>query len=301
MQTVIIFILLIILCIAFTLLILRRNEVKVITKKLKYINQNYSQTNELIRSSYPNINIENLLVEVNKTLKLNREIQSKSKELDLEIRQSIANISHDLRTPLTSIMGYIQLLNDKSISKDERAEYLAIIEKRSSALKDLISSFYDLSRLQANEYTIDIEKINLQSILCELIATYYEDFNNKKLEPEINIDENAPLIYGDKNAVNRIFINLIQNILKHAEGNLEISLKLEEKYIVTEFSNKAVELSEEDAVKVFERFFTTDRMRSGQNTGLGLAITKILVEKQGHEIESEKKKDNLIIRIKWKI
>ena len=301
MQTVIIFILLIILCIAFTLLILRRNEVKVITKKLKYINQNYSQTNELIRSSYPNINIENLLVEVNKTLKLNREIQSKSKELDLEIRQSIANISHDLRTPLTSIMGYIQLLNDKSISKDERAEYLAIIEKRSSALKDLISSFYDLSRLQANEYTIDIEKINLQSILCELIATYYEDFNNKKLEPEINIDENAPLIYGDKNAVNRIFINLIQNILKHAEGNLEISLKLEEKYIVTEFSNKAVELSEEDAVKVFERFFTADRMRSGQNTGLGLAITKILVEKQGHEIESEKKKDNLIIRIKWKI
>ncbi|BCZ46599.1 two-component sensor histidine kinase [Clostridium gelidum] len=299
MQNLITIILSILLCINFTLLILRRNEIKLITKKLKIINNN--DTNELLRISYPNSNIEDLLLEINYTLKLNKEIQCKSKEMDLELRQAIANISHDLRTPLTSIMGYIQLLNDKSISKDEHAEYLLIIEKRSSALKDLISSFYDLSRLQANEYTIDIEKINLQSILCELIATYYEDFNNKNLEPEINIDENAPLIYGDKNAVIRIFTNLIQNILKHAEGNLEISLKLEGKYIITEFSNKAVELSEEDAKKVFERFFTADRMRSGQNTGLGLAITKILVEKQGHEIEAVKRNDNLIIRIKWKI
>lgn len=299
MQNLIIIILSILLCINFTLLILRRNEIKLITKKLKIINNN--DTNEILRISYPNSNMEDLLLEINYTLKLNKEIQCKSKEMDLELRQAIANISHDLRTPLTSIMGYIQLLNDKSISKDEHDEYLLIIEKRSTALKDLISSFYDLSRLQANEYTIDIEKINLQSILCELIATYYEEFNNKNLEPEINIDENAPLIYGDRNAVNRIFTNLIQNILKHAEENLEISLKLEEKYIITEFSNKAVELSEEDARKVFERFFTADRMRSGQNTGLGLAITKILVEKQGHEIESEKREDNLIIRIKWKI
>ena len=299
MQNLIIIMLSILLCINFTLLILRRNEIKLITKKLKIINNN--DTNELLRISYPNSNMEDLLLEINYTLKLNKEIQCKSKEMDLELRRAIANISHDLRTPLTSIMGYIQLLNDKSISKDEHAEYLLIIEKRSSTLKDLISSFYDLSRLQANEYTIDIEKINLQSILCELIATYYEDFNNKNLEPKINIDENAPLIYGDKNAVNRIFTNLIQNILKHAEGNLEISLKLEEKFIITEFSNKAVKLSEEDAKKVFERFFTADRMRSGQNTGLGLAITKILVEKQGHEIEAEKRKENLIIRIKWKI
>jgi len=299
MQNVISLILLILLCINFTLLMLRRNEIKLVTKNLKIINNN--DTNELLRISYPNSNIEELLLEVNNTLKLRKEIQSKSKEIDLELRRSIANISHDLRTPLTSIMGYIQLLNDNNISEEEHEQYLSIIEKRSRTLKDLITSFYDLSRLQANEYNMDIEKINVKSILCELIAAYYDDFNNKNLEPKINIDENEPLIYGDRNAVNRIFTNLIQNILKHAEGKLEISLKVEEKYIITEFCNKATELSAEDAKKVFERFFTADRMRSGQNTGLGLAITKILIEKQGHEIESEKKKDCLIIRIKWKI
>lgn len=299
MQNLIILILLTLLCINFTLLFLRRNEIKLVTKKLNRINGN--DTNELLRSSYPNRNIEELLLEVNNTLTLRKATQSKSKEMDLELRQSIANISHDLRTPLTSIMGYIQLLNDNNISEEEHKQYLSIIEKRSRTLKDLITSFYDLSRLQANEYNMDIEKINVKSIICELIAAYYDDFNNKNLDPKINIDENAPLIYGDKNAVNRIFTNLIQNILKHAEGELEISLKVEEKYIITEFCNKATELSEEDAKKVFERFFTSDRMRSGQNTGLGLAITKMLVEKQGHEIESEKNKDFLIIRIKWKI
>ena len=299
MQNVISLILLTLLCINFTLLMLRRNEIKLVTKDLKIINDN--DTNELLRISYPNSNIEELLLEVNNTLKLRKEIQSKSKEIDLELRRSIANISHDLRTPLTSIMGYIQLLNDNNISEEEHEQYLSIIEKRSRTLKDLITSFYDLSRLQANEYNMDIEKINVKSILCELIAAYYDDFNNKNLEPKINIDENEPLIYGDKNAVNRIFTNLIQNILKHAEGKLEISLKVEKKYVITEFCNKATELSEEDAKKVFERFFTADRMRSGQNTGLGLAITKILVEKQGHARESEKRKDNLIIRIKWKI
>ena len=299
MQNVIIIILLALLCINFTLLMLRRNEIKIMTNKLKKIN--VTDTNELLRISYPNSNIEELLLEINNTLKLKKEIKSKSKEMDLELRQAIANISHDLRTPLTSIMGYIQLLNDENISKEDHMQYLSIIEKRSKSLKHLISSFYDLSRLQANEYNIDIEKINLKSILCELIAIYYDDFNNKTLEPKINIDENAPLIYGDKNAVNRIFTNLIQNVLKHAEGNLEISLKVEEKYIITKFSNEAKDLSEEDASKIFERFFTADRMRSGQNTGLGLAITKILVEKQGNEIDAQKKDDSLVIRIRWKI
>lgn len=299
MQIVIILILLILLCITFTLLILRRNEIKLITRKLNEINN--TSTNELVKISYPNNNLENLLVEINNTLKLRNEIKSKSKEMDLELRQAIANISHDLRTPLTSIMGYIQLLDDDKISKEESKQYLLIIERRAEALKNLISSFYDLSRLQANEYSINLEKINIKALLCELITAFYEDFNSKGREPKIEIDQNVPLIYGDKNAVNRIFTNMIQNILKHAEGNLKISLKQKEQYIITEFSNRAKELSEEDAQKIFERFFTADRMRSGQNTGLGLAITKILVEKQGHKIEAHKLGDNLIINIKWKI
>lgn len=299
MQNLIIIVLLTLLYITFTLLILRRREIRIVTKKLKSINE--SDTNEIVRISYPNSNIEDLLLEINTTLKHNNEIKSKSKEIDLELRQAIANISHDLRTPLTSIMGYIQLLQDEKISKEEHDEYLLIVKKRSEVLKNLISSFYDLSRLQANEYNIILEKINIKSILSELIAAFYEDFNTKNLEPKIHLVENVPLIYGDKNAVNRIFTNLIQNILKHAEGNLQINLKIEEKYVITEFSNKAIELSEDDAKKLFERFFTADRMRSGQNTGLGLAITKLLVEKQGHVIELEKKDEEIVIRIKWNI
>ena len=119
------------------------------------------------------------------------------------------------------------------------------------------------------------------------------------MEPKIDIDENIPLINGDKSATNRIFTNLIQNILKHAEGSLKIKLKSFDKYILTEFSNDAKELSEEDAKRIFERFFTVDRMRSGQNTGLGLAIARELIEKQGHIIYAKKDEDKLIISIRW--
>lgn len=292
-----IYVLIILLGILLWKLILQNVEIKKLTKKLKKINEN--DTNEVLRISSPNKNLESFLCEINKTLKLKKSTEVKYKEMDLELRQAIANMSHDLRTPLTSIMGYIQLLEDDNILVEEKKEYIEIIENRSASLKGLISNFYDLSRLQANEYNFCIEKINISSILCNLLLGFYDEFERRGLEPKIDIDENIPLINGDKSATNRIFTNLIQNILKHAEGSLKIKLKSFDKYILTEFSNDAKELSEEDAKRIFERFFTVDRMRSGQNTGLGLAIARELIEKQGHIIYAKKDEDKLIISIRW--
>lgn len=297
-QNIIIGGLLVLLCIAITLLFLTNNKIKSITINLKEVNE--VDTNKGIRILAFNKNLNILIKEVNELIRKNKEMQYRYKEADLEIRQAIANMSHDLRTPLTSVMGYIQLLENENISSDEKKQYISIIEKRSQSLKSLISSFYDLSRLQASEYEMNIEKINISSILCNIIASFYDDFENNNLNPIIKIDENSGVVNGDKNATERIFINIIQNILKHAKGDLEIYLSKSDKYIITQFINDAPDLKEEDVKRIFERFFTSDRMRIGRNTGLGLAITKILVEKQGHEIWAEKLKGKLIINIKWK-
>ena len=297
-QNIIIGGLLVLLCIAIALLFLTNNKIKSITINLKEVNE--VDTNKGIRILSFNKNLNILIKEVNEFIRENKEIKYRYKESDLEIRQAIANMSHDLRTPLTSIMGYIQLLDDENISSDERKQYISIIEKRSQSLKSLISSFYDLSRLQASEYEMKIEKINISSILCNIIASFYDDFENNNLNPIIKIDEGSGVVNGDKNATERIFSNLIQNILKHAKGDLEIYLSKRDNYIITQFINDAPDLKEEDVKRIFERFFTSDRMRTGRNTGLGLAITKILVEKQGHEIWAEKLKGKLIINIKWK-
>lgn len=297
---IIVFLLFIIIILIIFLILLIRN-IKALRFDVQKLNNR--KTNELLKIKYPSIEIEKLIIEINKSIILRKETEEKYRCMDLELRQAIANISHDLRTPLTSIIGYVQLLKDESIDKDVKEEYLNIIEKRSIVLKNLISSFYDLSRLQANEYDLDIEKVNLNNILCEIIAAFYEEISSKGIEPSIDIDENSYKVYGDKKAINRIFTNLINNILKYAKDCVSISLKKENDYIITKFSNRTDEIEEIDVDRIFERFFTVDRMRTGQNTGLGLAITKILVEKQGHEIWAEKDEDLSIISIiiKWKI
>ncbi|MBO3339787.1 sensor histidine kinase [Clostridium perfringens] len=288
-----------ILIVLLIIFILKTKEINRLTLELKKLNSEGKI--EKLRLSLPNKNIENLIVEKNTLIDDKRKMANIYKEKDMELREAIANMSHDLRTPLTSIMGYVYLLNDDKLDKEERKEYLKIIEKRSLVLNDLITNFYGLSRIQADQYEIKFEPVNLELVLGEIIAAFYETLDYKFGEPEINIEEGLGPVLGDKQALNRIFTNLIENIIKHGEGEVKISLKKKNKYIVMEFSNKAEELEPKDVNRIFEKFFTKDRMRTGQNTGLGLAIVKLLVEKQGQKIEAKKVGNRLVINIIWSL
>ncbi|MGG5461409.1 sensor histidine kinase [Clostridium sp. B9] len=262
---------------------------------------NKSEKIESLRIETPNRNIEKLTEEINYILKNNRLREEEYKEKDRILREAIANMSHDLRTPLTSIMGYVYLLNDNSIGDNERREYLGIIEKRAEVLNGLITNFYGLSRVQADQYEINLEPVRLGYMLGDIVASFYETLESSFGEPKIEISEGLEKVIGDKQAINRIFINLTENMIKHGEGDVRISLKKEKNKIITEFSNKASLLEEKDIKRIFEKFFTRDRMRTGQNTGLGLAIVKLLVEKQGNEIQAFKRGEDLVIKILWNI
>ena len=174
-----------------------------------------------------------------------------------------------------------------------------IVEKRAEHLQNLITSFYDLSRLNNSEFKFNLKKINLKTMLCDSIAMYYNDFLEKHIEPTIEIDEKIDDIISDEGAVERIFSNLIGNMLKYADKNIKISLSQDKKYIVSKFENLAPNLKEEDMDKLFDRFYTADKSRSDKNTGLGLAITKVLIEKLGHKIDAKLVNGSLIIEIKW--
>lgn len=288
-----------ILIVLLIIFILKTKEINRLTLELKKLNR--EGKGGKLRLLLPNKNIENLIVEINTLIDDKRKMENIYKEKDMELREAIANMSHDLRTPLTSIMGYVYLLNDDKLDEDERKEYLKIIEKRSAVLNDLITNFYGLSRIQADQYEIKFEPVNLELVLGEIIVAFYETLDYKFGEPEINIEEGLSPVSGDKQALNRIFTNLIENIIKHGEGEVKISLKKKKKYIVMEFSNKAEDLESKDVNRIFEKFFTKDRMRTGQNTGLGLAIVKLLVEKQGQKIYAKKVGDRLVINIIWSL
>ena len=253
-----------------------------------------------IKTKFVDKDIENLVASINLIYDSRQKIVAEKNKNEEKIRQSISNMSHDLRTPLTSIIGYLQMIKSEKSSEADKNEYMDIVEKRTKSLQQLISSFYDLSRMEGNEYNFNYKKVNLSSILCENIAVFYNDFRNNNIEPIIEIDENIKDIISDDGAINRIFSNLITNMIKHGESFVKITLRQENDVIITEFTNKATGLTAENVDKLFDRFYTVDNSRSDRNTGLGLYITKILVEKLGYNIIAQLDNEILKIKIIWK-
>ena len=244
--------------------------------------------------------VENLVENINLIFDSKQKVVAEKKKKEEELRASISNMSHDLRTPLTSIIGYLQMIKSEKPSEADKKEYMDIVEKRTKSLQKLISSFYDLSRIEGNENNFNYKKVNLSNVLCENIAVFYNDFINNNIEPVIEIEEGIKEIISDEGAITRIFSNLIANMIKHGENYVKISLKQENNIIITEFTNKSTGLTQENVDKLFNRFYTVDNSRSDRNTGLGLYITKILVEKLGYDITAKLENENLKIKIVWK-
>lgn len=276
-----------------------KREVKYITEQLQAIQG--KDTNQQVRVKAPNKELEALVAAINKSIEEKKETEAKYRHMDKELRQAIANMSHDLRTPLTSVIGYLQMLENPGLSEGERIRYQEVVKSRAQSLEKLIGSFYDLSRIEANEYKIELKSINISTILCELMAAFYNDFVDKNLEPKLEIHEKLPAIIADDQATERIFSNLIQNMLKYATHTVKIRhVEEADGKQYTYFINDAQALTEEDVSQLFDRFFTADRMRTGQSTGLGLAITQKLVEQMGHRIDAKLENEQLVIRIVWK-
>lgn len=269
-------------------------ELRSIEKQMKSWRGEYIN----IRTGALGNDVERLVKEINCLYDANQEVEAKNKRIEDELKRSISNISHDLRTPLTSINGYVQLLKNGK-TEEEREECIEVIERRTKSLQSLVTEFYELSRLQSNDYIFNLKSINIKIILIDNVAIYYNEFINRGIEPVIEIDDEIEDIISDEVAVNRIFSNLIGNMIKHGQDNIKIILKEEKEYISTRFINKAESLSEEEVKKIFDRFYIKDKSRTNRNTGLGLSITKSFVERLGHKILAKKIGNNLEIEIKW--
>lgn len=254
-----------------------------------------------VRMAAPNRAAEDLLSAVNRLLELREADEAEHRRQEHAIRQQISNISHDLRTPLTSILGYLQLLEGDSLTVEERREYLGIVRGRAKALQSLITSFYDLSRLEGGEYPLSREKVDLYHVLSELVAEFYNDFEQSGFDMTVELAPGLPAVTADPAGVLRVFTNLIRNALEHGQKRMSILLYRQEETVVSAFSNDAAGLTWEDVEHVFDRFFTADKMRTGQSTGLGLAIVKALVGQMGHRVTAALDGEMFTVQVRWRI
>lgn len=257
------------------------------------------EENRVLKLETADRDLEHLLCEMNRTLGAVRKEKTEFERREQELKRQIENISHDLRTPLTSILGYLRITNMEELS-DETRENLEIVERKAEALSRLVEQFYEYSRISAEEYVPEIHQIDLGRILRETVLDSWKEIEQSGLELWFVDPERPVPIMGNENAAERIVQNLIQNACRYADSYLDIRLSSEEKGAVLIFENDAEGLKEEDVEKIFGRFYVGESSRNGRGTGLGLTVAKTLTEKTGGTMEAELVgEERLRITVRW--
>lgn len=239
-----------------------------------------TDSNAIIDISSRDADMCELAGSINAELKKFYEKRQRYVQGDLELKEAITNISHDLRTPLTAIYAYLNLLKSEEKS-DLVNKYLDKIENRTIALKRLTEELFCYTVITSDVEHISFENVIVNSILEESISSYYAIIKKHQIIPHVEIPERNVECRLDRNALSRIFENILSNAVKYSDGDLNITLQENGKII---FSNHAFDLTETQVAKLFDRFYTVNTAR--QSTGLGLSIAKILVEQMNGTISA---------------
>ncbi|MEY8390213.1 sensor histidine kinase [Lachnospiraceae bacterium] len=223
---------------------------------------------------------------LNEVLEKFRQKQRRLRKVNQSYRESIASISHDIRTPLTSVKGYVQMQQKTDLSEEKKEEYAAIVERRLEELADILNQLFEYARIEAGEISLKRERINVGNFFIEIISMFYEDFFQIGFEPQIEIPKEALFIQADRHAFARILENLIKNALVHGKGNYRFCLASHNGFAVISIANETDQIEEKDLRQIFDRFYTTDQSRNRRTTGLGLAIAKEFTEQMEGTIQA---------------
>lgn len=199
---------------------------------------------------------------------------------DKEIKGAIANVSHDLRTPLTAICGYLDLIKDENDPEKIR-RYLDIVRDRTLALRGLTEELFGYTLACDNAAEKDVRTLSVGAVLEETLLGFYEALSNRGITPDLHFSDGVFECIADKNTLVRIFENIIGNAVKHSEGDFAVALNDDGSI---EFSNKAPSLDPVSVGRLFDRFFTVESGRT--STGLGLSIAKTLTQSLGGDISA---------------
>lgn len=250
-----------------------------------------TETNTLIDISHQDKTMRRLAERLNIELRKLRKERHRFQQGDLELKSAVTNISHDLRTPLTAISGYLDLLDNAE--KSEAVErYIDVIRNRTEALRQLTEELFSYSVITSPEYNNSLELVAVNGVLEESILGFYAALQERKITPNLSMTENKVIRKVNRAALSRIFSNLINNAIKYSDGDLNITLTDAGEII---FSNNASELSEVDVKRLFDRFYTVENAR--KSTGLGLSISRILIEQMNGTISAKYENGKLNICI----
>lgn len=248
-------------------------------------------TNTLISVSTGDPSMRRLAADVNRELKELRRLRHRFVQGDLELKNGVTGISHDLRTPLTAISGYLELL-EKEEKSETVEKYLAIIRDRTENMKALTEELFRYSVITSPDYSAPAEETDVRAVLEESILSLRAALEQKGIAPEIYLTDRRVMRTLNRAALRRVFENLLQNAVKYSAGDLRISMTADGEIF---FENSAPDLTEVQVERLFDRFYTVDNAR--HSTGLGLAIARTLIRQLGGELSAEYRQERLILKV----
>ncbi|MBB6698717.1 sensor histidine kinase [Clostridium algidicarnis] len=263
------------------------NHINEINRTLQHIKD--GNFNIRLRFYSSNKSIRNLGVNLNSIIDEFQCMAEKKEYLEESRKRMVSNISHDLRTPLTSILGYLEALHkDSKLNNKEKKYFLDVVYSKSQTLYSLLEEFFQISKIEAEDVLIKVEKINLTNMVQEALAGFYQEFTNENIQPIIEIPEKVFFVWGDSKAIDRILSNLLLNALRYGKEQKIIGIKMRDKnsMVWIDIWNGGTGINIKDIPYVFDRLYTAEssRNKKSHGSGLGLTIVKKLVERLKGEV-----------------
>ena len=271
-----------------------RHQIKNVKSQISFLNQH--ETSMLITSDQKSGCVADLTDELNTLIEQTAALRKEIADSESHLKDTIINLSHDIRTPLTSMDGYFQLLL-KSDDPEERQQYAAVISDRLSSLKEMLDELFTYAKLTNKAYEVELSPCAVNEILLSVLFSFYKDIKQRGIEPLVNVPEQDIFIQGNEPALRRIFQNILKNCIEHGNNQLSVRLINSSDMVQIYFENDYQMQEPIDANKVFDRFYKADGARSKTSTGLGLSIAKELVERLNGSITGNVKNDIFTITI----
>lgn len=275
-----------------------QRQVKDICRQLVFLMKHDS--NMLIHREFGLGGIGMLSDRLNDLLELRRKEKQYYQEKETLIADTYTNLSHDIRTPLTSLDGYFQLM-EACENVEEQRRYLNIIHERIHSLNEMLEELFMFTKLKNESYRLELTSCCINRILKETVFSYYDEWVRREIQPDIQITEEQLYIDGNKQGLSRIIQNVIKNGLDHGEKKIRIVLKREQNQAVLRISNQVIASEKIDIEHVFDRFYKADAARSKTSTGLGLSIAREFVRRMNGEIGAKIEENEFIVEMSFNL
>lgn len=261
--------------------------------------------NRQLRVSLFDRDLTELAAEMNRNLDYQKQLKLQAERSEERLKQSVSDIAHDLRTPLTVIKGNLQMMNRDGSMRETDKAYLSICQDKTETLKNMVDDFFELSVLESDNIPAALSDVDVTRLLVQFVVDHEAVIRAHQLVPDVKLPEKSVIVSLNEQMFSRMLSNLLNNVIKYAEDSFRLSmevLEVDEKAVCwIAFSNGLQPGANLDVEHLFERTYRGNQARQGSGAGLGLYIVKLLADRQGIEVFAEREADELTVGMRCQI